>query len=91
VILLSPLGPNPYVAALVEQTETRILHGSIRPVQSSFECLILERLGFSASFDNLSLESATASCLVQKCSGQTLDVTWRRTISTRAHEGGRCV
>jgi hypothetical protein len=114
VIFLSPLDPKPYVAAIMEQTETHTLHSSIRHVQSGFEYLTFECVELSSSFAGLSLKSTTASSLAEKCSGQTLDITWHGllrprivsrtlarelvivlfkpglTISTRAHDGGRC-
>ncbi|MGO8983884.1 MAG: PAS domain S-box protein [Terriglobales bacterium] len=70
VLVLSSEDPDlPDVAAMIEQTETRILNGSDRPVHFSFEYL-----DFSTSFADASRKQATASYLLRKYQGQTLDL-----------------
>jgi PAS domain S-box-containing protein len=70
VLFLSSADPDlPDVAALIEQTETRILDGSDRPVHFSFEYL-----ESSSSFENPSRRQATASYLLQKYHEQTFDL-----------------
>jgi PAS domain S-box-containing protein len=70
VLFLSSADPDlPDVAAMVEQTETRILDGSDKPVHFSFEYL-----ESSSSFGDLSRKRATASYLLHKYHGQTFDL-----------------
>jgi PAS domain S-box-containing protein len=70
VLFLSSADPDlPDVAAMVEQTETRILDGSDKPVHFSFEYL-----ESSSSFEDLSRKRATASYLLQKYHGQIFDL-----------------
>jgi len=70
VLFLSSEDPDlPDVAAMIEQTETRILDGSDRPVHFSFEYLEP-----SPSFEDPSRKQATASYLLQKYHGQTFDL-----------------
>jgi len=70
VLFLSSADPDlPDVAAMVEQTETRIVDGSNKPIHFSFEYL-----ESSSSFEDPSRNRATASYLLQKYSGQTFDL-----------------
>jgi len=70
VLFLSSLDPDlPDVAAMIEQTETRILDGSNLPVHFSFEYL-----DSPSSFADASRRQATAAYLLQKYSGQTFDL-----------------
>src|SRR5271154_2774066 len=70
VLFLSSADPDlPDVAAMVEQTEPRILEGSDKPVHFSFEYL-----ESSSSFEDVSRKRATASYLLQKYQGQTFDL-----------------
>jgi PAS domain S-box-containing protein len=59
----------PDVAAMVEQTETRIVDGSNKPVHFSFEYLEP-----SSSFADASRQRATASYLLEKYRAQTFDL-----------------
>src|SRR5271170_4977484 len=70
VLFLSSMDPDlPDADALIEQTETRILSGSDRPVHFSFEYL-----QSSSSFGDPFREKATASYFLEKYRGQTFDL-----------------
>jgi PAS domain S-box-containing protein len=70
VLFISSLDPDlPDVAAMIEQTETRILNGSDRPVHFSFEYL-----QSASSFADPSREKATAKYFLEKYHGQTFDL-----------------
>jgi len=69
VLFLSTADPDlPDVAAMIEQTETHIVHGSDRPVHFNFEYL-----ESPPSFEDAH-KRATASYLLQKYRGQTFDL-----------------
>src|ERR1700689_1976666 len=70
VLFLSSSDPDlPDVAATVEQTETRIVDSSNKPVHFSFEYLEP-----SSSFRDQSRKQATSSYLLQKYRGQSFDL-----------------
>jgi PAS domain S-box-containing protein len=70
VLFLSASDPDlPDVTAMVEQTETRIVDGSNKPVHFSFEYLEP-----SSSFADASRQRATASYLLEKYRAQTFDL-----------------
>jgi PAS domain S-box-containing protein len=70
VLFISSLDPDlPDVAAMIEQTETRILNGSDKPVHFSFEYL-----QSGSSFADLSQEKAAAEFFLEKYRGQTFDL-----------------
>ncbi|HEY6372609.1 MAG TPA: PAS domain S-box protein [Candidatus Sulfotelmatobacter sp.] len=70
VLFLSSLDPDlPDVAAMIEQTETQILSGSDKPVRFS-----LEYLDFASALAERTRGKATASYLLDKYHGQTLQL-----------------